>query len=211
MDKISLRDVTAMSIASVVPPLIGQYRKLARTLINKEPLILCAQTPIGLQIAIENSTEIGADRLADAVAAVHLFGAPVIIVDFGTATNIEVISANGVFVGGIIAPGLQTSAEALFAAAARLSKIDIGIPSKVIGASTREAVQSGLTYGEIDRIDGLITRILAELAVDAGNCPVVATGGLSSLVTPLSRTITCTNDNLTLEGLRLIYEMQSAK
>jgi len=209
----SLRGVDAtlvndICIASVVPPLTEQYRQLGRWLTrdNSEPVVLDSKTPTGLSIHYSNPAEIGADRIADAVAAIELYGAPVVVVDFGTATNIEVVDKDGAFVGGIIAPGLQTSANALFAAAARLAKVDLEVPAAVIGTSTKAAVQSGLTYGEIDRIDGLIGRIFAQLGYTA---PVVATGGLSSRVVGLSRTITHSNDDLTLEGLRLIFGRSS--
>jgi type III pantothenate kinase len=221
---ITANSISAVCLASVVPPLTEQYIKLGYSLTNTMPLVVTAATATGLAIDYANPAEIGADRIADAVAAIALYGAPVIVVDFGTATNIEVVRADGAFVGGIIAPGLQASAEALFAAAARLAKVDIAVPPKAIGTSTREAVQSGLTYGEIDRVDGLVRRVFAELGLseqglgEAGGaagadgaervCPVVATGGLSSRVVALSSTITCSNDDLTLEGLRLIYEMQ---
>ena len=195
--------ITDIAIASVVPPLTEQWRDVAWGFTSKEPLILNSQTDTGLVIKYPDPTEIGADRLADAVAAICLYGAPVVVVDFGTATNIEVIDKDGAFIGGIIAPGLLTSAEALFNAAARLARMDIEVPSSVIGTSTREAVQSGLTYGEIDRIDGLVRRIFEELGYTA---TVVATGGLSSRVVDISQTINVVNDDITLEGLRLIYE-----
>ncbi|MDR2586681.1 MAG: type III pantothenate kinase [Coriobacteriales bacterium] len=195
--------VTEVGIASVVPPLTEQWRLVAARHTQSEPLILNSSLDMGIALAYANPTEIGADRLADAVAAVELYGAPCIVVDFGTATNIEVIDKEGAFVGGVIAPGLVTSAEALFSAAARLAKTSIEVPPAVIGTSTREAVQSGLTYGEIDRIDGLIRRIVAELGYPA---TVIATGGLSSRVVGLSETINVVNDDLTLEGLRLIYQ-----
>ncbi|MDR3037468.1 MAG: type III pantothenate kinase [Coriobacteriales bacterium] len=195
--------ITSMAIASVVPPLTSQWRHVAARFKLRNPLILDSSVETGLTIQYANPAEIGADRLADAVAAIALYGAPAIVVDFGTATNIEVIDNEGAFVGGIIAPGLATSAEALFSAAARLAKTSIEIPPHVIGSSTKEAVQSGLTYGEIDRIDGLVDRIFDELGYRA---TVIATGGLSSRVVSLSRTIDHTNNDLTLEGLRIIHE-----
>jgi type III pantothenate kinase len=199
--------IHAVAIASVVPPLTLQWRAAAKRLTGEEPLVVRGEADYGLAINYENPAEIGADRIADAVAAIALYGAPVIVVDFGTATNIEVVDKTGAFIGGIIAPGLVTSAEALFNAAARLSKITIEIPKTVIGKTTGAAVQSGLTYGEIDRIDGLVTRIFEELGYRA---PVIATGGLSRRVVGLSHTITALNDDLTLEGLRLIFERQAA-
>lgn len=194
--------VSAVAIASVVPPLSDEWVRAARLLSGSEPLLLSHSTDTGLNFAYDTPADIGADRIADAVAAIEYYGAPVIVVDFGTATNIEIIDDTGAFAGGIIAPGLVTSANALFSAAARLPRIDITTPASVIGKNTRHAVQSGLTYGEIDRIDGLVKRVFDELGYTS---PVVATGGLSSRVLSLSSTITAVNDNLTLEGLRLIY------
>jgi type III pantothenate kinase len=198
----TLADVTDVAVASVVPPLTEQWRTVGQRLAQSEPLILDSNTNTGLAIKYSNPAEIGADRLAVAVAAIALYGAPVVVVDFGTATNIEVVDKDGAFLGGIISPGLATSTEALFNAAARLSKIEIEIPPTVIGSTTRGAIQSGLTYGEIDRIDGLVARIFDELGYTT---PVIATGGLSSRVVGLSRTITAVNDDLALEGLRLIH------
>ena len=150
-----------------------------------------------------NPREIGADRVADAVAAKELYGAPVIVVDFGTATNIEVVDKDGRFVGGIIAPGVETSATALFSHATKLGAIDLVDPKTAIGHNTEQAMQSGIVYGEADRVDGLVRRIFDQLGYET---PVVATGGLASRVAALSRTITATNPELTLEGLRLVYD-----
>lgn len=191
-----------VAIASVVPPLSSEWVTAARKLSGSEPLLLTFETAADFSYRYATPEEIGADRIADALGAIALYGAPVIVVDFGTATNIEIIDKEGDFVGGIIAPGLLTSADALFTAAARLPRIDIEIPQQVIGTTTKSAVQSGLTYGEIDRIDGLVRRVFAELGYES---PVIATGGLSSRVLSLSTTITGVNDNLTLEGLRLAF------
>ncbi len=196
-----------VAIASVVPSLSGEWVAAARQLCGSEPLLLSYKTAVGFTCHYETPEEIGADRIADALAAIELYGAPVIVVDFGTATNIEIIDKEGAFVGGIIAPGLLTSANALFTAAARLPRIDIETPPQVIGTSTKTAVQSGLTYGEIDRIDGLVRRVFAELGYES---PVIATGGLSRRVLDISSTITDVNDCLTLEGLRLVCERSTA-
>lgn len=195
--------IEAVAIASVVPPLSAEWVHATRELSKHEPLLLTHETDTGLSFDYDAPEGIGTDRIADSVAAVARYGAPVIVVDFGTATNIEIINKEGAFIGGILAPGLVTSANALFAAAARLSRIDIETPASVIGKDTKHAVQSGLTYGEIDRIDGLIRRVFDELGYE---CTVVATGGLSGRVLDISATITEVNDNLTLEGLRLIYQ-----
>lgn len=203
---LSLASVRALAVASVVPPLTEQYQTLGQNVTGSAPFVLTGDMPCGLNIRYTNPADIGADRIADALAAIELYGAPVIVVDFGTATNIEIVDKDGFFIGGIIAPGLQTSAEALFAAAARLSKVSIEVPATVIGSNTRAAVQAGLTYGEIDRIDGLVERIFAELGYRA---PVIATGGLLRRVVALSRTITATNETLTLEGLRIAWQRQA--
>ena len=205
LNDISFERIGDVAIASVVPALTEQWLSAVHRFISNEPLVLTSATNTGLVYSYETPSEIGADRIADAVAALHIYGAPVLVVDFGTATNIEVIDKNGAFIGGIIAPGLATSAEALFSAAARLAKIEIEVPEKVVGSSTKAAVQTGLTYGEIDRIDGLVQRVFDELGYEAS---VVATGGLSHRVVKLSRCITHINDDLTLEGLRLIFERQ---
>jgi len=195
--------VNHVAVASVVPALSKEWVVAAEQLSGSKPLFLTHKTAVGFSCSYESPGEIGADRIADALAAIEFYGAPVIVVDFGTATNIEVIDKDGSFLGGIIAPGLLTSSNALFNAAARLPRFDIETPPQVIGRSTQTAVQSGLTYGEIDRIDGLVHRIFAELGYQTA---VVATGGLSRRVLDLSSTITDVNDNLTLEGLRLAFE-----
>jgi len=204
MDGLAASFVTDIAISSVVPMLTEQWRRAAERCINRQPMVLGYSVfKDCLKIDYPNPEEIGADRIAVAVAAIELYGAPVVVVDFGTASNIEVIDKTGAFIGGIICPGLNTSADALFAKAAKLSSISIEVPPSVIGKTTANAVRSGLTFGEIDRIDGLIMRIFDEIGYTA---PVVATGGLSPRVSGLSRTITHVNDDLTLIGLRLIYD-----
>ncbi|MDR0308406.1 MAG: type III pantothenate kinase [Coriobacteriales bacterium] len=199
-------NISAVALASVVPVLTEQWLDAGQRLSGHAVLNVNSKLDTGLAYLYDKPAEIGADRIADSMAAISIYGAPVIVVDFGTATNIEVIDKNGAFVGGIIAPGLDISADALFQSAARLTRMMVDIPEKVIGRSTAEAVRSGLTYGEIDRIDGLIRRVFDELGYKA---TVVATGGLSSRVAELSRTIDVQNDKLTLEGLRLIHERNS--
>ncbi|MCL2339702.1 MAG: type III pantothenate kinase [Actinomycetia bacterium] len=203
-DSLAPSFVSDLAISSVVPTLTEQWRLAASRLVKQPPLILNSQVAAQVvRIDYPNPEEIGADRIAVAVAALELYGPPVVVVDFGTATNIEVINREGAFIGGIICPGLATSAEALFQAAARLTRIAIEVPPQVIGKSTAEAVRSGLTFGEIDRIDGLVRRVFRELGYTA---QVVATGGLSLRVAGLSQTIDTVNDDLTLIGLQLIYE-----
>ena len=174
-------------------------------MVGADPLV-CTADSAGEELfptAYANPAEIGADRVADAVAARALYGQPVVVVDFGTATNIEVVDRDGAFAGGVIAPGVETSASALFSHANRLSAIELEDPHTAIGGNTAQAIQAGIVYGEADRVDGLVRRIFEQLGYEA---PVVATGGLASRVAPLSRTITHVNKELTLEGLRRIYE-----
>lgn len=202
-----LADIHGVALASVVPALTQGWRTAAYRMIGEEALVCSAETAGELfEADYPNPHEIGADRVADAVAAKALYGAPVIVVDFGTATNMEVIDAEGRFVGGVIAPGVETSASALFSHATKLGAIDLVDPHTAIGHNTEEAIQAGIVYGEADRVDGLIQRIFAQLGYEA---PVVATGGLATRVAAQSQTITVVNSELTLEGLRLVHEMQN--
>ena len=173
-------------------------------LAGKTPLICNAEAAGDLfKTTYDNPSEIGADRVADAVAARAIYGVPVVVVDFGTATNMEVIDDEGRFVGGVIAPGMETSAAALFAHATKLAATELVDPHTAIGRTTTEAIQAGIVYGEAARVDGIVKRIFAQLGYEA---PVVATGGLATRVAEFSETITDTNSELTLEGLRLIYD-----
>ena len=203
LESIELSQITGASLASVVPALTHSWKAALTHMLGCDPVVCSAQTAGSLFDAdYKNPHEIGADRVADAVAARALYGAPVILVDFGTATNIEVIDERGCFIGGIIAPGLETSAAALFSHATKLPAIDLVDPGSVIGKNTTHAMQSGIVYGEADRVDGFVRRIFDELGYTA---PVIATGGLARRLAPLCSTITGTNPTLTLEGLRLIY------
>ena len=202
-------DLAGAVLASVVPQLSHGWQSALRKLVGAEPLV-CTADSAGEELfptAYANPSEIGADRVADAVAARSLYGQPVVVVDFGTATNIEVIDREGVFVGGVIAPGVETSAAALFSHANRLSAIELEDPHTTIGGNTAQAMQAGIVYGEAERVDGLVRRIFDQLGYTA---PVVATGGLAARVAPLSRTITTVNKELTLEGLRRIFEEREA-
>lgn len=201
---IELSAVSTSALASVVPQLTKAWVRAVEDATGAEPLVCSAATAAGLfEADYPRPNEIGADRIADAVAARAIYGAPAVVVDFGTATNIEVIDREGRFIGGIIAPGVQTSANALFAQGARLPVIDLAAPPAPIGTSTVEAIQSGIILGEIDRVDGLVRRIFAQLGYEA---PVIATGGLATSMAPHSATITAVNPELTLEGLRLIAD-----
>lgn len=199
--------VRGAALASVVPQLTQAWCDALRHMIDKNALVCSAETSKGLfEADYANEREIGADRIADAIAARELYGAPVVVVDFGTATNIEVIDRQGKFVGGVIAPGIDTSASALFSHATRLAAIELVDPHTAIGGNTEQAIQAGIVYGEVDRVDGLINRIFAQLGYEA---TVVATGGLASCVAELSRAISVITPELTLEGLRLLYEFNA--
>ena len=199
-------DLQGAALASVVPQLTQAWCAALHRMLGIDALVCTAASAGELfPTTYANPGEIGADRVADAVAARSLYGAPVVVVDFGTATNIEVVDREGRFIGGVIAPGVDTSAAALFSRATRLAAIDLVDPHTAIGGSTKQAIQAGIVYGEADRVDGLVRRIFAQLGYEA---PVVATGGLAPRVAELSQTITVTNPELTLEGLRLIHEAQ---
>lgn len=201
---LSLASVKIAALASVVPQLTDSWRKAIADASGAPTVVCTAENAAGLFAAkYPRPNEIGADRVADAVAVNALYGAPAVVVDFGTATNIEVIDDEGAFIGGIIAPGVQTSAQALFSNASRLSAIDLVAPAAAIGISTETAIQSGIVLGEADRIDGLVRRIFDQLGYEA---TVVATGGLASLIAQHSSTIQHVNPELTIEGLRLIAE-----
>ena len=203
----SPKQVTHIIISSVVPPLDSTLRQVCETYFNVQPLFVEPGIKTGMQVLVDNPTELGADRLADCIAAVERYGGPCIVVDFGTATKFEVISERGEYLGGAIAPGLGLSAEALFSRAARLSRVDIKRPAKVIGTNTVGHLQSGLYYGYIGLVDGILERIFTEL----GQKPrVIATGGLARMVAADSRYINDIDDLLTLDGLRILFERNRA-
>lgn len=203
-DDIDVTDLRGVALASVVPQLTVAWCEAIQRMTGQETLVCSAETAGALfPTDYPNPAEIGADRVADAVAAKALYGSPVIVVDFGTATNIEVVDAQGRFAGGVIAPGVETSATALFSHATKLGAIDLADPGTAVGHNTEQAIQAGIVYGEADRVDGLVHRIFDQLGYET---PVIATGGLASRVATLSKTITDTNPDLTLEGLRLVYD-----
>ena len=195
--------VTGIAISSVVPPLDSMLREIFELYFHVKPLFIEPGVKTGLPVLTDNPTEVGADRIVNCVAAFERFGGPTIVVDMGTATTFDVISKKGEYVGGAIAPGLGISAEALFSRAARLSRIDIKKPAKVIGTNTVDHMQIGLYYGYIGLVDGILERMIAELGPET---KTVATGGLASLIAGDSKYIGGVDDMLTLNGLRIIYE-----
>lgn len=199
---IPLERVKAAVISSVVPPVTGIIEEMIEKYFKVSVLSVGPGVRTGLAIKYENPREIGADRVVNAVAGVKLYGPPLIIVDFGTATTFCAIAANGDYLGGAIAPGLGIASEALFQCTAKLPRVEILKPKAVIGKNTVHSIQSGLYYGYIGLVENLIRRIKAEMACEA---KVVATGGLAELVAADTDLVDIVNPHLTLEGLRLIY------
>jgi type III pantothenate kinase len=197
-------DVTGMCIASVVPDVTSSFREMASSYLSFTPVIVGPGTKTGVPVLTDNPREVGADRVVNTLAAFTRYGGPAVVVDFGTGTNFDVVSVKGEFLGGVIAPGLQISAGALFGRTARLTRVDLQPPRSPIGTSTVEAIQSGLIYGTAGEVDAIVTRIRDEL--HAPDATVVATGGLAPVVIPHCRTIDHHEPWLTLEGLRLVFE-----
>ncbi len=191
-------------LSSVVPPLIREYELFAERWAGAEVLVLGPGVATGMPVLNVDPREVGPDRIANAVAARERHGAPAIVVDFGTSTNFDVVSAAGEYAGGVLAPGIEISMDALFARAARLTKVPFEPPERVIGRSTTAALQSGLVYGFAGQVDAIVGRIRDEL--EAPEAPVIATGGLAELIAPHSQTITKLDPELTLHGLRLVWE-----
>jgi type III pantothenate kinase len=207
MRKIEATEVSSIIISSVVPPLDSTLRQVCERYFNLKAMFVEPGIKTGMPILVDNPAELGADRLVNCVAAFARYGGPCIVVDFGTATTFDVISAKGEYTGGVIAPGLAISAEALFSRAAKLSRVDVKKPAKVVGTNTVAHIQSGLYYGYIGLVDGILERILNETRHPDTPAPkIVATGGLARLVVDDSRFIDTIDDMLTLDGLRLIYE-----
>jgi type III pantothenate kinase len=195
--------VDGVAISSVVPPLDSMLRHVCELYFHLKPLFVEPGVRTGLPVLTDNPAEVGADRIVNCVAAFERFGGPTIVVDMGTATTFDVISKKGEFLGGAIAPGLGISADALFSRAARLPRIDVKKPSKVIGTGTVDNIQIGLYYGYIGLVDGILERMIAELGPET---KTVGTGGLAKLIAGGSKYLNAVDDMLTLTGLRIIYE-----
>jgi type III pantothenate kinase len=201
--ELTLKDVTAVVLCSVVPALTTTFEELAERYCALKPIVVGPGIRTGIKILYENPREVGADRIANAVATFHLYGGPAIVIDFGTATTFDALSADGEYIGGAIAPGLTIAAEALFQRAARLYRVELKRPKAVIGRNTGSSVQSGLIYGYVGLIEGLVERFKGEM----GSARVIATGGLAEVIAAESPSVEIINPLLTLEGLRLIYDL----
>ncbi|HET7450384.1 MAG TPA: type III pantothenate kinase [Gaiellaceae bacterium] len=195
-------------LCASVPTLIREYEAFAERWAGTDLLVLGPGVSTGVPIRYDDPREVGPDRIANAVAVRERHGAPAVVVDFGTSTNFDVVNAAGEFAGGVLAPGIEISMDALFARAARLPKVPFTAPEHVISQTTTAALQSGLVYGFAGQVDAIVSRIVAELG--AAGAPVVATGGLADLIAPHSATITAVDPELTLQGLRIVWERNRA-
>jgi type III pantothenate kinase len=198
-------DITGIALCSTVPAVLREMRTMLNSYYQDVPQVIVEPgIKTGVPVLTDNPKEVGADRIVNSLAAFTLYGGPAIVVDFGTSTNLDVISAKGEFLGGALAPGIEISIDALAARAAQLRKVELIAPRNVIGKNTVEALQSGAVYGFAGQVDGLVDRIVDELGTPVK--AVIATGGLSTIVVPESETITHYEPDLTLIGLRLMFE-----
>jgi type III pantothenate kinase len=202
LSDLGFEDLTGVVLSSTVPLLVRSYQELADRYAEAPLLVLGPGVKTGIPVLYDDPREVGPDRIANAVAAREHYGAPCIVVDFGTSTNFDAVSTAGEYVGGVLAPGVEISMDALFLRAARLTKVDFVAPQTVIGKTTASALQSGLVYGFAGQVDGIVRRMREELSDSA---PAIATGGLADLIAPHSETIERVDPLLTLEGLRLVW------
>lgn len=202
---LKLDEVESVIISSVVPPLMYSLEAMSIKYCKKQPIIVGPGIKTGMNIIYDNPREVGADRIVNAISAYHKYGGPIIVVDFGTATTFCAVSDKGDYLGGIISPGIKISSEALFQRAAKLPKVELRKPEKVICRNTINSMQSGIVFGYVGLVDYIIDRMKKELGLEG--IKVVATGGLSTMIASESKNINNIDKLLTLEGLRIIYEM----
>ncbi len=200
----TVKDITGISLASVVPPLTGRVTQACEEYLKQKPLVVDAGIKTGIKIRYEDPRAVGADRVCDAVAVMKLYGGPACVVDFGTATTFNAITKDGEYLGGAITAGINLAAEALYTRAAKLPRIDLQLPPSVIGKNTIHAMQSGLLFGYVSMVEGMVNRFKTELGNDM---KVIATGGLSEIIAKETKVIDIISPWLTLEGLRIIWEM----
>lgn len=199
-----LADVEGVAVASVVPPLTGTFRQVCRDYLGRDPLIVDAGVKTGVRVKYDDPRQVGADRIADAAAARNLYGGPACIVDFGTATTFDAISADGDYLGGAIAPGIAIAANALFKRAAKLPRVELQRPPSAIGRNTVHSVQAGLLFGYVGLVEGMVSRFRAELGP---RMKVIATGGLAEVIARETSGIEIVAPWLTLDGLKIIYDL----
>ena len=205
-EDLALEDME-MVLGSVVPPLTVAFRRLGERYLDREPLVIGPGVKTGVRLRVDNPAEVGADRIANTLAAHRRYGGPVIIADFGTSTNFDVVSAEGDFLGGAFAPGLEVSADALFGRASRLFSVALTPPRDAIGKNTADCLRSGLMFGYVGLVEGLVQRLAAELAPEKPR--VIGTGGLAATIAPLTSCIERVDDDITLDGLRLLWELNA--
>jgi len=204
--KVSLADVHAVAIASVVPPLIGVFVEVGRRFLRCEPLVVDGSCKMGIRVLCDDPRQVGADRIVDAAAGFYLYGGPACIIDFGTATTFDAVSSTGDFLGGAIAPGIGITAEALAQRTAKLPKVDLRWPPSPIGRNTAHSLQAGLMFGYAGLIEGIVARFVKELGSETR---VIATGGLADIIAKETKAISIIAPWLTLDGLRIIHELNA--
>jgi len=208
LSSLDLAKVDGVIIASVVPMLDAPLAAMAERYFHSTPLFVTPETNIGLKVLYDNPREVGADRVVNGVAAFHRYGGPAVVVDLGTTINFDVVSANGEYLGGMICPGIGMSITGLFGRTAKLPMVDFREPARLIGKNTVESIQSGLFYGFVGLIDGILERVVAEMGA---NTVIIATGGQARLVAACSRYVKEINEDLTLEGLEIIWRRNQKK
>lgn len=201
---IALEDIRGVAISSVVPPIVSSFANMCRKYFRLKPLIVGPGVKTGLNVKVDQPKETGADRIVNAVAGIHEYGAPLIIVDFGTATTFCYINKNKEYLGGVISPGIAISIEALISRASKLPKIELQFPKKVIGTNTVHSMQSGVIYGYIGLVEGILKRMKDEVGEE--DIKIVATGGFANFLKKATNVFDITDSHLTLKGLKLIFE-----